>query len=178
MQFWKCSWNVHELKKKTTRTCWLKVGPRRTSEWWSNSDTHETSSFVIQFLVLFTATCEHLAVVGNAKKGSKKKNNNNVPKKDYHEPKWVPAKLALIVRCRQNSCLSENPCCCKPKCFYFGSFSLDHPDCCCYNNNTSMFNSLQCRDNTSDSHNKSVCVCLAVYVCVWVECEFLHVSDK
>lgn len=85
--------------------------------------------------------------------------NNNSRTKDYREPKWFWAKHALIVHCRQNSCLSENPCCCKPKCFYFGSFSLDDPDCCCYNNNTSMFNSLQCRDNAFDSHTE---------ICEWV----------
>lgn len=86
------------------------------------------------------------------------------PKKDNLVPKWVPAaKLALIVHCRQNSCLSENPCCRKPECFYFGSFSLDDPHCCCYNNNTSMFNSLQCSDNACDSHTE-ICVCVSLRV--------------
>lgn len=94
------------------------------------------------------------------------------PQKDYHAAEWGPAKLALIVHRRQNSCLSENPCCCEPKSFYFGSFSLDDPDCCRYNNNTSMFNSLQCRDNAPDSHSEN-CVCDCV-----VHSEFLHVSDK
>lgn len=105
-------------------------------------------------------------------KGSKKPQSTS-PKKIIMHQKWVPVKLAVIVSCRQNSCLSENPCCHKPKCFYFGSFSLDDPDCCCYNNNTSMFNSLQCRDNASDSHTRicvrvRVCVCSSVNFCMSV----------
>lgn len=115
-------------------------------------------SYSLRFIYCF---CKRLIV--HLKAVCKKRFYNTISsQKDYLAPKWVPAaKLSLIVHCRQNSCLSENPCCFKPKCFYFGSFSLDDPDCCCYNNNTSMFNSLQCRDNASDSHTEIfVCVCV------------------
>ncbi len=119
-----------------------------------------------------SAFCEHLTAVcyciGNQFPKRFLKNNNNIPQKYYLVPKWGKENLAVIVSCRQSSCLSGNPCCHKPKCFYFGSFSRDDPDCCCYNNNTSMFNSLQCRDNASDSHTEMcMCVCLCACVCVW-----------
>lgn len=189
-------WKMYELFTNWSERRKGKAGGKWVQQeilWWTslsfdqtvtrgNRQSRRVALWSHKFLVLFTSICEHLTVVsdanGNQFPKNVLKNNNNFPKKDYLAQKWVPAKLAPIVRCRQNSCLSENPCCRKQKCFYFGSFSLDDPDCCCYNNNTSMFNSLQCRDNTSDSHTE-ICVCAFECMCMF-ECgmEFLHVSDK
>lgn len=179
-------WKTYELFTNWSERRKVKAGGKWVQQeilWWTSLSFDQTvtrgnrqsrrgalwSYKFWSYLQLFVSISQWLVMLMETSFQKKVlKNNNNFQKKKIilHENE-----LALIVRCRQNSCLSENPCCRKPKCFYFGSFSLDDPDCCCYNNNTSMFNSLQCRDNTSDSHTE-ICVCafecwMWVFACQW-----------
>lgn len=57
---------------------------------------------------------------------------------------------------------------CLWSCFYFRSFSRDDPDCRSYNNNASMFNSLQSSDNASDSHAPILVPLCALIVIVFI----------
>lgn len=115
-----------------------------------------------QLSLVFTASIalglEQIIATGFQKLSSK--HNNNFPEKIILLQNRGLSKA-------QSNCLLQTTVvyqrirvgCRKPKSFYFGSFSLDDPDCGCYNNNTSMFNSLQCSDKASDSHTQSVRLC-------------------
>lgn len=71
-----------------------------------------------------------------------------------------------------DSCL----CFCTKKMWGFGLFRADDPDCCCYNSNPSIFNSLQCRDNACDGHTNICALGVCLYYHLFMYLIFTNVK--